>query len=335
MRNVTILLAVAAVLAMSVPAYGGYVFTHWKNNNSNNDFHEDANWDATTGGDPPHLAPPETYDGDNWTGYVNMAGADYAKITKGFYTWKFWVSTGKAVMDTGDYTNPVHPGSFWVGYNSYESGPGEWIQKAGTMNGSPSIGGQNGNNDYGMGYGEYTIEGGTLNGSVTLASAMGYYGLFKVVGTDPDINLSGYKQYPIGVKGTTPSKGGNLEVILKGGGNGVSVIDCTGGTGVATLSGTLHVDVTDYTGTETVINILTATSLTYKNHTETYDPDGDTGPLGNDALWPDLVLDADSIAAGYTLGDNGSGTLQVTIPEPATLCLLGLGGIGVLIRRRR
>ncbi len=341
MRNATILLAVVAVLAMSVPAYGVYVSTKWTNAASDNDYHNDANWDTTYDGTPGfHMAPPETNDGNMWSVNVPKAGADYAKITKGSYSWKFYVgywTVSKVVMDPGTYT--VRPGSCNIGETHVT--PCEWIQKGGTLDGGFTIGRDNGNSPYGNGWGEYTIEGGTFSGGgVTLAANNAYYGLFKVVGATPAVNLSGYKQNPIGtyyssggVKGDD-SKGGNLEVVLKDGGNGVSVINCTVGNGEATLSGTLHVDVTDYTGTETVIDILTATVLTYKDHTETYDPDGKFGPLGS-TEWPDLVLSADNITAGYTLGDNGSGTLQVTIPEPATLCLLGLGGIGVLLRKRR
>lgn len=332
MRKVTILLA---VLAMVAPAYGANVFSYWENNNGDNDFHSATNWDIG-------LAPPAAAVADNWYLYVKLAGTDYSKITGDSYSYRitagYWTDS-KIVMDTGTYT--VQTGEVRIGTCSHTQ-LCEVIQNGGTLNSTYGldIGADNGNSPFYNGYGEYTITGGTLSGG-PVDVAMGnraYYGLFKVVGTDPVINVSAYNQAPIGIsktsQGSALSEGGVLEVVLVGGGNGVSVISA----GDATLSGTLHVDVTGYTGTQTVIDILTAGTLTYKNHTNMYDPYGDSGVNpGDDDLvaWTDLVLSADNIAAGYILGDNGSGTLQVTIPEPAMMVLLGIGGTGMLIRRKR
>jgi hypothetical protein len=156
----------------------------------------------------------------------------------------------------------------------------------------------------------------------SLSSGKPGKGLFKIAGTTPDlVQATSYEQTPLST----------LEIVLTDSGE----IELFNVTGNAVLSGILKVVVpTAYSGGTKTIDVMTAGgTLTYTGHTKTYHDDFDAGTP--QVVYPDLVLDADSIAAGYILGDNGSGTLQVTIPEPATMVLLGIGGIGVLIRRKR
>ena len=342
MKKVMILLAVVAVgLFYALPAEGTYYYTRWTNSAGDNDYHNDANWDTKIDNVPGyHLAPPETSDGNSWYVDMDKGGDDYALVTKGSYSWKFkcgYWKPAKVVLAEGDYT--FHPGSFTIGESQPEN-QCQFIQHGGTVEGSPVIGRDNGNNPFGNGWGEYIIDGGTINGGkITVASNRANYGLFQIVGTSPTISISGYEQCPKGIsKYGVESPGGWLKVILVGDGNGVSVIDCTNGSGEAVLSGTLHVDISQYTGDQTIIDIITAKSLVYKDHTKTYDPDAsDDDPT--QVPYPDLTLSDENIAAGFQLAerDNGDGTytLQVVIPEPATLVLLGLGGCLTLLRRKK
>ena len=241
--------------------------------------------------------------------------------------WTTVVGNGTLILDTDHSFD-----SRWelnVGWRGSATSKGTFIQTAGTQkSGKVYIGKAWGYNE---GYGEYTISGGSIDvdGSLKLGiwhrddhrySGTGFFTIDNNAGTVGTISCGGYFQSP-------KSK---LKLILDNSGN-IPTIQVDGD---ATLSGTLRLEYTGYTPSlNDTIDVLTATgTLTYKDHTMTYDDDGDDGtpeiPL------PDLVLDVDD--PYWVLGDDGAGTLQLTyIPEPATLVLLGLGGCLALLRRKK
>jgi hypothetical protein len=304
MRNATVVFAVLAVMAMAVPAYGA-VWAVWDDGGA------DDSW----------------YTGANWRDWYNNSN-DYAPV----------VSGDRAYIDTG--CTPTTPvlisavgGSItvdrvYLGYGSTSgTDPGYLKMTTGTLTvarflicysySNSSIFTHEGGDvsvgtmiigDSGAVGGKYTISGGGIAATVIytgddVPDGTGS-GTFEVVGTgSTGITTGSYNQNAYSTLGVTLDSAG------------VDVISVSND---ATLAGTLVFDATAYTGTGTVIDILQAGS------------DG-SGTL----TYTGLSLDAASTTAGYTLGDDGNGMLQVTIPEPATMALLGIGGIGALLRRRR
>ena len=148
--------------------------------------------------------------------------------------------------------------------------------------------------------GTYTISGGTLGDATTGASAdvggSTGIGLFNVVGDGGSILLTDYDQ---AAKGT-------LQMDLVSG--KVSPVDVAGNITLAAncslvISGTPPMDVVLMTYTGSLTGTFTNVS-------------------GLPGGW----------SVDYGSGNDDEITL---VPEPATLSLLALGGIGVLLRRRR
>ncbi len=336
MRNLVILLA---VVALAVPAYGDWYTTTWDGLAGDYDFHNDGNWgnskNGTTGVGIPDRAPPSGPDdpvaGCIWWIHMESCGsaANPVIVSSDVYYWK-WRMGGWGSTNNGDVKmtgGNVRSGNLWIGTNYDYTGTyrGLWTQTGGTVSASIEIGTAWGNAGGPTCDGRYIIEGGSIDTTSTMAlggessNKIGK-GLFKIMGTDPDlIQVGKYVQTPRST----------LEIVLNGDGE-IELINVSGD---AILSGILKVDASAYTGPPITINVLTAGgNLVYKEHTDTYNHDYDTGT--DEIAYADLVLDADSIFAHYSLGNDGK-TLQVTIPEPATLALLTLGGLGVLIRRRK
>ena len=335
MKKAAVLLAVVAVLALIGTAQAGWnKFTVTEGNWSNA-----SNWSL---GNVPGCSGGGWADGENAeilgakTCHIDIdtpcSGNDFNDLQ--------WVYVGscnhpgeaKVYLDTDHVFSPRFGVNVGEGCRS-DSGRGTFIQTNGTLGGSPdktSIRIADSETKYYQGYGTYIISGGNINNvSILMGPEHGWkkyfygYGFFTIdnsAGTVGTIQTGTFFESPRST----------FKIILDSNGN-VPTVEVSGD---ATLSGVLRLEYTGYTPTPgTVIDVLTAGgTLTYKNHTMTYDDDGD-GDTPEIPL-PDLVLSADD--PNWVLGDDGAGTLQLTyVPEPATLVLLGLGGCLVLLRRKK
>ena len=322
MRNVTIVLA---VLAMATVAYGD-VFTTWLP--ATGDFNTDANW--STGKTPYY--PCTVPDADS----ASLGSGRTVTVSQSNDLQSFTAGAGHVILTTGDFY--VRRG-FSVGHNQYTYGNGTLTQTGGYMECTVNVGGDS------RGNGIYTISGGSIGngtaGSTRTAairvgarptshateSITGEFVIDESGTTTPgSIVVTSYAQVN-STKPPTPPAPSKLKVILSAVGY-VTPIEVTGADyyyasavamSAADLEGVLSVDGSGYTnmGAEVItVDILTVT--------------------GSGALdYSGLALDAASISDGWTLGNTGK-ILQVSnVPEPATMCLLAVGGIGVLIRRRR
>ncbi len=321
MRKTAIVLL--AVLALATTAYGD-VFATWTGGTG--DWFTPSNWNVGKVPSFPATAP----DPDSAT--INTAGANIT-IGATVSVNSFSFMRGNILLTGGD---------FWgrrgcsVGYQQYTYGDAKFIQSGGTNTGSINVGGDS------RGNGIYTISGGLIGNinnhgaairlgprpNLTGENNTGEFVIDESGTTTPtSIIVSTYAQVN-STKATSPPAPSKSKVILSVVGY-VTPIEVTGadysygGTvpmSAADLEGVLSVDDSNYTnvGNEVItVDIIKVTG---------------TGTLD----YAGLALDAASSANGWTLGDDGAGTLQVSnIPEPATMVLLGIGGIGVLIRRRR
>ncbi|MCK4660471.1 MAG: PEP-CTERM sorting domain-containing protein [Phycisphaerae bacterium] len=149
--------------------------------------------------------------------------------------------------------------------------------------------------DFSIGYQSSSTGRYTIsNGQLNGSSCNVNYGTFEITGDDAAINFSSYTQ-----NGT-----GTLESKLDS--DGLSTINVTGS---ATLSGTWDVMDLGDTPMDT-FDVLVA----------------DGGITG--------TFDTVNLPPNWTWGIDDGTTLWVTVPEPATLTLLALGGLGLLRRRR-
>jgi hypothetical protein len=179
--------------------------------------------------------------------------------------------------------------------------PAELIQYSGNLTSTSGtnhfrIGGWNSSRPQ---YGKYRIEGGSLymtQRCLYFGDPSGGKGIFEIKGSAPSIQVDDYYQ------------NANSELVLEFDGD-ADPIEAIYATDDVTLGGTLTI-----TGTTT-----------------------NTGPITIIDYDGTLTGTFDNVPTGWDV-DYGSGSnsqVTVTIPEPATMVLLGLGGIGVLIRKRR
>ena len=320
MRNTAILLAVVVVMALASSAGGADYL--WDTGTAS--YHVDTHWDPTSG--PPGSNDSGTIKNDGMAQISQNAGINnlyvgrYSQDPGGAWT----DGTGYAEMVTGaGYTFTVT--QLFIGdtlkneHHGSPSDPGVFTQYGGTVSVSYvlKIGPTQNSN---RGNGIYTIHAGSLiqakgaANRVTLGGG-GYtpdnkgVGRFKIMGTGPtEIRFNEY------IQGSKSA----LDIVLSaaGGVTPINVSSSDSGYGNANLEGTLELDDDAWaTKTAKVIPILTVESgKTITNNLTFSDPD-----------------------SNWSLGKSGDGlTLQLTyVPEPATLVLLSLGGLGTLLRRRR
>ena len=154
-------------------------------------------------------------------------------------------------------------------------------------------------NGYGSGDGYATVSGGSLSIKWYVAGNSTSVGHFTVDGAGADsITMTNYDD-------ENDANSGVLTFIFGGGSDPIQQID---------ISSTPN-----FGGTDLVIQ-GTADAGTYTILTH-------GTPLSN--------FQSITVPTGWSYSATSSGVTVTAIPEPATMVLLGIGGIGVLIRRRR
>ena len=311
MRNVTILLAVVAVLAMAVPANGAVVevntFIGGNGPVGNvNDWNTAGNWDRDrVPGDDP----------DNYLDKVNMAASTIADVTtpwvrtSGMHNLYLGLGGGGATLNiAADFQSTA---VLYVGYGS-SSNTAFVNQAAGTVKTSSS-------HIYVDLGSVYTISGGKIDdvGSTVITMTTQRGGEFKVVGDAAGINLKNCRQDADSLTTFKLTAAGKVSTIfVVGNQNG----DWGAMTGDLTIDDGLYLNPT--LGDELVLFKGTATSSWGRGIIHSYTPTNPNWTLSY----------RDKEIAGVTVHNE---VIATYVPEPATLCLLGIGGIGVLIRRKK
>ena len=293
---------------------------------TNNEFHTAANWNPDTdisGGAGTGFVQNNDLTVSSGTPSTNsnvvFIGGSSMLINGGDVTWSGRYNTigagatASAEITSGSLTVNYNGGSghaFKVGDNN--GSDGTIVQSGGTVTATNAndwlelAAGQSG------AQGTYRISGGTLNaGRVSNGSAG--TGLFHIIGDAATINLTGSD-------GTSYSQNAasTLELDI----NGISAIDATD---AVSLAGTLDVEFLATPTNGQTFDIINYGSLS--GTFDTFDTLVDS-PLGADTI---------TLSIDYGTQSNDAVVLAVTnvIPEPASLALLGLGGLLIAGRRRR
>lgn len=324
MRNATIVLAVLAVVALGAPAYGSWIGGQGVAPDDPNDWNTIANWSE---------------------GYVPTGAGGSATISNGgkavisasvgtvgqVYLGSNPNTSGHIEMGTGGIfgANNNHP---WltIGYWTDADDPiSTFKMSGGTFTGVRTNVGNSGTG-YG-GRGEFEISGGTLAqaaGSITTHSGS----TFRVIGSGATkVDMVGQSGSDITF---TVNSGGTLNMQLD---NGTS---SEGNPGITRIK-VHNTYITQYPTLEGIATFESGSVL---------DMGWAAGATPTEGTYLLLVADVINdnglaLKTGQDVADGGdwsivwgtgSETLSVTyVPEPATLALLGLGGLGVLIRRKR
>jgi hypothetical protein len=316
MRNVTILLAVLAVVAMAAPARAATCT--WNNADPNDNYWaSNDNWvddvaptasdNVTINCDTSNKCEVQTgttanfnelYVGNGTVGHLDV----YGNMTQGG-GYEFKIGRNNVA---GESTLTQYSGDISANY-TVDIGYADWACDTGDAKGKYEIRGGSLN----LGTRTLTLGGAATGGSAPPAGATSS-GTLKIVGSaSSGIDVGYYNQ------GSTST----LELVFDGDSNPITKINITNWDESNTLAGTLTVTDSGTTpdGTYTIIDYSAYSGTGY-------------GRISDDDRF-----DTVNLPSGWTI-DYGDGTddqVTITVPEPATMMLLGIGGIGVLIRRRR
>lgn len=156
-------------------------------------------------------------------------------------------------------------------------------------------------------YGIFNISGGTVtvNGNISVGTPANNWGEFNIIGDSATIVTTGAGDF---ILGGVSSNGGTVSYT-------------TSTTGVSSIGVADNITL-DATTSHLVMNLG---NYDYSN--------GDSFTLAT--YGGTLTGEFSSINIGYKSIDYSGGAIVLTVPEPSSTALLGLGGLGLLLRRKR
>lgn len=213
-------------------------------------------------------------------------------------------------------SSPLRPGKP-AGIYRYTGNQGVFVEGLAHVNitGSYTIGSQS---SAGEGGGHFTLKGYDPGTTVSIGGNMNLY---------PAKIVNQIESYNNDISGSAPAR---LEIILDSSNNG-------GLFSTASVAGNLFIDAPSGNKTSPVqINVTKAGyAATPGQKFQIIDALALTGALTTDKGWDtDFVVDGTTFQLHQT-GVNGPGVYLEVMPEPATMTLLVLGGVGLIARKRR